>query len=184
MHVSAEFLVQLLPDSVMLDFKATLAAAHQPSQSQLPAPLSTPSTHSTHSTLSTLQKNHTLLPALLALGGTPTLCVELKPKWGALPPSAAIAPRHRALKGGASRYQLHQWHKLQQARCLFKKYPAARIFFCNHSHASHFEICSSLKRTLLFLCRCIIRQSGLSGLDSVARLKPEQNLDSLPPRLK
>ena len=44
-----------------------------------------------------------------------TLCVELKPKCGCLPTSAAIAPAH-AIKRSVPRYALHQRLKLAQAR--------------------------------------------------------------------
>jgi len=43
------------------------------------------------------------------------LCVELKPKCGCLPESAAIAPAH-AVKRAVPRYALHQRLKLAQAR--------------------------------------------------------------------
>ena len=47
--------------------------------------------------------------------GQDTLCVELKPKCGCLPTSAAIAPAH-AIKRAVPRYALHQRLKLAQAR--------------------------------------------------------------------
>lgn len=46
-----------------------------------------------------------------------TLCVELKPKCGCLPASAAIAPAH-AIKRTVPRYVLHQRLKLAQARLM------------------------------------------------------------------
>ena len=49
-----------------------------------------------------------------ALG--PVLSVEIKPKCGFLPTSAAIGPSH-ALKKQVSRYQLHQHLKLAAGQC-------------------------------------------------------------------
>jgi hypothetical protein len=53
------------------------------------------------------------LPYLTLPAGA--LCVELKPKCGCLPESAAIAPAH-AVKRAVPRYVLHQRLKLAQAR--------------------------------------------------------------------
>jgi Inositol-pentakisphosphate 2-kinase len=46
--------------------------------------------------------------------GLPTLCVELKPKWGCLPSAATIHPDNR-LKRQKSKFQLQQNLKLAEA---------------------------------------------------------------------
>lgn len=58
-----------------------------------------------------LLPNHTLFSQ--PRGAAPALCVELKPKWGCLPTSAAIHPDN-ALKGRVSKFQLQQALKLAQ----------------------------------------------------------------------
>lgn len=45
----------------------------------------------------------------------PAVCVELKPKWGALPAAPAVHPDH-GMKLHASKFQLQQALKLAQAR--------------------------------------------------------------------
>ena len=47
----------------------------------------------------------------------PPLCVEIKPKWGLLPSSPAIAAKHE-IKKRISRFQLHQKLKLSQVGCI------------------------------------------------------------------
>uniref|UniRef100_A0A1D2A661 Inositol-pentakisphosphate 2-kinase n=1 Tax=Auxenochlorella protothecoides TaxID=3075 RepID=A0A1D2A661_AUXPR len=59
-----------------------------------------------------LMRDSRLLPADTSSGRDlrprPTVSVEIKPKWGALPHAHTVPPQHRAAKLGASRYQLHQ----------------------------------------------------------------------------
>jgi hypothetical protein len=63
------------------------------------------------------QAAHQLLPAL---------CVEIKPKWGLLPMSPAIAAKH-AIKKQVSRFQLQQHLKLAQV----SSDPSLTYQFCN-----------------------------------------------------
>ena len=53
-------------------------------------------------------------PSLLDASGAPTLCIELKPKWGCLPSAATIHPNDR-LKRQKSKFQLQQMLKLAEA---------------------------------------------------------------------
>lgn len=100
MQAETAFISDLMQQSV----KRVNATAHDTQQA---------ATQPLHASL---EANQTLLPATLCEGDGPTVCVELKPKCGFLPTAAAIAPEHRRLKTGTSRYVLQQRLKLQQVR--------------------------------------------------------------------
>ena len=57
------------------------------------------------------------MPGKSAQRHLPALCVEIKPKWGLLPSSPAIAAKH-TIKKRVSRFQLHQRLKLSQVGCI------------------------------------------------------------------
>lgn len=98
--LGAKYIAQQVPADVTPDLARALLAAASPQAEAT-------------SCSATLMSDHTLFAQ--PRSGAPTLCVELKPKWGCLPTTATIHPDNR-LKRQRSKFQLQQALKLAQGK--------------------------------------------------------------------
>ena len=68
----------------------------------------------------------------------PTICLEVKPKWGVLATSPCIHPKH-SIKLRVPRFQLHQQLKAAQVPCLSRTSSGTRPDYCS-GHISGTDI--------------------------------------------